>query len=101
MAHRLAAQATADLDAIWEYVFTESGNADIADRIIHSITERIYVLARFPHAGRSRDDDLGAGRRSFPARDYMIVYRLEGADVLILRVAHGRRDIKALFGFRD
>ena len=99
MAHRLAAQATADLDEIWEYVFTESGNADIADRIIRSITERIYVLARFPYAGRSRDDDLGAGRRSFPAGDDMIVYRLEGADVLILRVAHGRRDIKALFGF--
>lgn len=97
MAHRLATQAEADLDAIWEYVFTESGNADIADRIIRSITERIYLLARFPNAGRSRDDELGAGRRSFPVRDYIIVYRVTGEDVLVLRVVHGRRDIKALF----
>jgi toxin ParE1/3/4 len=99
VAHQLAAQARTDLDAIWDYVFTESGNADIADRIIRSITERLYLLARFPNVGRARDDELGAGRRSFPVRDYIIIYRVEGEDVLILRVVHGRRDIKALFDF--
>jgi plasmid stabilization system protein ParE len=36
------------------------------------------------------------GRRSFPADSYVIVYRIEGEDVLILRVAHSRRDIRAL-----
>ncbi|MBN9563198.1 MAG: type II toxin-antitoxin system RelE/ParE family toxin [Alphaproteobacteria bacterium] len=87
------------MEAIWDYVFAESGNADIADRVIGSITRRIYVLARFPNAGRPRDDELGVGRRSLPARDYVIVYRLDGNDVLVLRVVHGRRDIKALFGF--
>jgi plasmid stabilization system protein ParE len=30
--------------------------------------------------------------------EYVIVYCLEAEDVLILRVAHGRRDIQALFG---
>jgi len=28
---------------------------------------------------------------------YVVVYRIEDADVLILRVAHGSRDIEALF----
>ena len=43
-----------------------------------------------------RDDDLGPGRRSFPADRYVVVYRIEGADVLILRVAHSPQDIRAL-----
>ena len=30
--------------------------------------------------------------------EYVIVYCIEDEDVLILRVAHGRRDIEALFG---
>jgi plasmid stabilization system protein ParE len=54
------------------------------------------VLAN-PCAGRARDADLGPGRRSFPADRYIIVYRVAGQDVLILRVAHSRRDIDALF----
>lgn len=38
------------------------------------------------------------GYRSFPVGEYVIVYAVEAEDVLILRVAHGRRDIEALFG---
>ncbi|HXM23516.1 MAG TPA: hypothetical protein VN948_19825 [Terriglobales bacterium] len=30
--------------------------------------------------------------------EYLIVYCVENEDVLILRVAHGSRDIEALFG---
>jgi len=48
--------------------------------------------------GRPRDDSFGPGSRSFPIGEYVVVYRVQNADVLILRVAHGRRDIEALFG---
>jgi plasmid stabilization system protein ParE len=40
MAHRLTAQAEADLDQIWSYIVEESGNIEIARRQIASITER-------------------------------------------------------------
>ena len=53
------------------------------------------LIASDAYAGRARDDDLGPGRRSFPADRYIIVYRVSGRDVLILRVAHSRRDIEA------
>lgn len=36
--------------------------------------------------------------RSFPVGEYVIVYCVDGRDVLILRVVHGRRDLEALFG---
>jgi toxin ParE1/3/4 len=91
-------QAKADLDRIWQYIREESGSDDIADRQIDTITERFFLLAEHPRAGRARDDDLGPGRRTFPADRYVIVYRVEGVDVLILRIAHSHQDIRALMG---
>jgi len=51
MAHRLARRATIDLDEIWYYVATESGNVEIANRLIDSITNRFFPLASYPHLG--------------------------------------------------
>jgi toxin ParE1/3/4 len=97
MAHRIAPRAEADLDDIWLYVAKESASMDVAARLIDSITGRFSFLASFPYVGRARDEDLGAGSRSFAVGEYVIVYCIEGADVLILRVVHGRRDLEALF----
>jgi toxin ParE1/3/4 len=96
MAHRVAPQAEAELDDIWYYVAKESGSIEIADRLIDSITERFYLLACHPHIGRHRDEDLRPGLRSFPVGEYVIIYRVEEKDVLILHVFRGSRDIEAL-----
>jgi toxin ParE1/3/4 len=98
MAHRLSPRAADDLGDIWFYVARESGSLEIANRLIDSLTDRFVLLANHPYAGRMRNDDLGVGRRSFPVGEYLIVYRIEDGDVLILRVVHGRRDLGALFG---
>ena len=97
MSHRLTAQAEADLDDIWAYIVSEGGNTEIARRQITSLTDRFFLLSNHPRLGRARDADLGPGRRSYPVGQYVVVYRIEDADVLILRVAHGSRDIEALF----
>jgi toxin ParE1/3/4 len=94
--HRLSDEAQADLDSIWDYLSQQSGSDQIADRQIDAIIERFYLLASHPYAGRARDNDLGLGRRSFPVDRYVIVYSVMAGDVLILRVAHSSRDIKAL-----
>jgi plasmid stabilization system protein ParE len=100
MAHSLTEQAEADLDAIWWYIAAQSGSAERARSVVASITERFYFLAENPYAGRARDDDLGPGRRSYAVRRrYVIVYTVTvDNDVLVLRVAHGRQDLKALKG---
>ncbi len=97
MAHRLAPSAEGDLDDIWYYVAKESGSLDIANRLIDSITDRFFLLAGFPYLGRTRDEDFGIACRSFAVGEYVIIYCVDGDDVLILRVAHGRRDIETLF----
>jgi toxin ParE1/3/4 len=97
MAHRVAPRAEADLDDIWLYVAKESGSVDVATRLIDSITDRFCLLAGFPYAGRSRARDFGAGMRSFPVSESVIIYCVEGDDVFILRVVHGSRDFDRLF----
>ena len=97
MTHRLAPQAVADLDDIWYYIAGKSGIIDVANRLIDTITARFVLLSNHPYLGRARDDDFGPGSRSFPVGEYVIVYCVEDGDVLILRVAHGRRDMESLF----
>lgn len=98
MAHRVAPQAEADLDGLWYYVAKESGSIEIADRLIDSITERFPLLSRNPRLGRRRDEELRPGLRSFPVGEYIILYRIEAEDVLILHVVRGSRDMEALLG---
>src|SRR5262245_58084376 len=95
MAYRLAPQAEADLEDIAFYIFLESGSIEIADRLIESITERFDLLDVHPRAGRLRDD-LRPGIRSFPVREYLVLYRIEGDDVVIVRVVRGSRDLETL-----
>jgi toxin ParE1/3/4 len=97
MAHRLAPQARAELDDIWDYITRESGSIAVADGVIDSIIDRFYLLGQYPHLGRARDD-LRPGLRSYPAGEYVIIYTIAGADMIILRVLHGRRDIDGLIG---
>jgi toxin ParE1/3/4 len=98
MGHRRTPQADSDLDDIWYYVASKSGSLDVADRFIDSITDRFFLLASHPNIGRARDEDLRPGLRTFPVGAYVILYRTEDEDVLILRVLRGSRNIEALFG---
>jgi toxin ParE1/3/4 len=92
----LQPEAQADLDEIWLYVTHESGSVEIATRLIDAITERFWLLAQHPQIGRQRDHDLRPGLRSFPVGEYVIFYRSETEDVVVLHVMRGSRDIAAL-----
>ena len=48
MAHRVAPEAEAELDNIWDDVAKDGGSTEIADRLIDSIAERFYLLACHP-----------------------------------------------------
>ena len=63
--------------------------------MVDAITRRFHLLATHPRVGWERSD-LRPGLRSFPVDAYIILYRIEDEDVLILHVFDGRRDIAAL-----
>ena len=73
-----------------------SGSIEIANRLIDAITERLFLLGQYPQMGRRRDHDLRPGLRSFPVGEYVILYRVEAEDAVILHVMRGSRDIEGL-----
>jgi plasmid stabilization system protein ParE len=96
MGFRLLPEAEAELDGIWLYIARESGSIDTANRLIDNITDRFWLLGEYPQIGRRRDDDLRSGLRSFPVGEYVIIYRLERGEALILHIIRGSRDIEKL-----
>ena len=82
-----------------DYIASASGSTDIADRLIDAITNRFFLLATHPNLGRARDEDLRPGLRSFPVGEYIIIYRIESQDVVILRVLRGSRNIGGLLQY--
>jgi toxin ParE1/3/4 len=93
MAFRVSPQVESELDDIWLYIATESASIKVADRVVDSITQQFFLLCKHPYSGRRRDD-LRAGLRSVTVGSYVVIYRVEENDVVILHVVHGRRDIK-------
>ena len=94
----LLPEAEAELDDTWLYVARESSNIEAANRLIDTITDHFWLLAQHPQIGRRRDADLRPGLRSFPVGEYIIIYRIEEEDILILHVMRGSRDIAGLLG---
>jgi toxin ParE1/3/4 len=86
------------VDNIWYYIASGSGSLEVADRFIDSLTQRSYLLSLSPYIGRRRDQDLRVGVRSFLLGEYLILYRIEREDVVILHVVRGSRDLESLFG---
>jgi toxin ParE1/3/4 len=93
---RLAAEATADLDEIWNYHVIH-GSEQVADKILEIITAQFSYLARNPFVGVPRSEDWSPDLRSLAVSGYIIIHRVEEDDtVVILRVIHGKRDIREL-----
>jgi len=66
------------------------------ERIGLELVALIFALDQLPNRGapvRKRPS-----LRKLTHRHYLIIYRVRGKDVLILRVQRGSRDIEALFG---
>jgi len=94
---RVSTRAQSDLDDIWLYIARESGSIEIANRVVDSISDRFWLLGQQPEIGRRRDDDLRPGLRSFPVAEYIILYRLDDdEEVVILYVTRGSRDLAQL-----
>jgi toxin ParE1/3/4 len=90
---RFHAKARSDFDEIWTYVAYERGMA-VADRLLDGIYDALVrVVLQQPGSGRKRPE-FGDGIRSYPIVPYVAFYQASRNRVTILRIIHGRRDIK-------
>jgi toxin ParE1/3/4 len=71
---RVSAAAERDLDDIWHYIATNSGNVERANKFVDAITQRLSVLAHSPKAGTARAE-IDVGLRGLPIGDYIVYYR--------------------------
>jgi len=96
MPHVRSPQADSDLDDIWYYIAAEKGNADIADRVIDGgLVQRFLLLANYPRIGRRVRPNFVSDQRSFPLGEFLVFYRLNEEDVIILHVLRGERSHRA------
>ncbi len=90
----VAPEAERDIDSIWDYI--ASDNLDAADRVRNQIKAEIRKLADQPGIGHSRQDLPDRRYRAWKIYSYLIIYRFDAGELLIVRVIHGARDIGAI-----
>ena len=94
--YQLTRRAGIDLQQIWNHIAED--NFDAADRLRDEFRSVFERLAEFPYIGHVREDIVDASHRFSSVRSYLVVYRPEPRPLQIIRVIHGARDVKAMFG---
>lgn len=90
MGLRFTPLAVSDLEEIGDYIARD--NPDRAHSFIAEMRSQCEKIARNPLGYRARPE-LAEGLRSCAFRHYVILFQVEGADVLIVRMLHGAVDI--------
>jgi toxin ParE1/3/4 len=90
---RRTSQAEEDLIDIWIYIARSNPRA--ADRLLDLLHEKSLSLAYNPHLGMARND-IAEGVRHLPVGKYLILYRITGDGVEIVRYVHGMRRLQNL-----
>ena len=68
-------------------------NAAAATDLNAQFNQRLTQLTRLPRMGRLRSD-IDDGLRGLLVRPYVLFYRIENDDILVVRVLHGSRDLR-------
>jgi toxin ParE1/3/4 len=88
--------ASADLDAIYDYIGRARRSPDTADQVLDRIHQACELCAAQPGIGELRPD-LGPELRILAVGPHVVIYRPLEDGIRVLRVFDGRRDYPALF----
>src|SRR6056297_98118 len=97
--YRLTPNAEADLEDIWLYT-AQTWSPDQADTYIDSLVRTIETLVAMPTIARERDE-FDPPVRIHPAAEHLIVYRVEAAVLLVIRILGGRQNWRAMLEVID
>ena len=86
----ISGKARSDLLQFYAYLAARSPAA--ARRAVAAINIKFGNITEFPFIGRERSA-LADGLRSVVSGTQIIFYRIEGEEIVIVRVLDGRRDI--------
>lgn len=89
------ADAEADFIEVWSYI--ASDNEQQADALLDKLEKLITRLAEYPGIGSLRPE-IADGVRSAAIGNYVLFYTHTDTRLTILRLLHGARNIRDLFG---
>jgi toxin ParE1/3/4 len=90
MTYRLSRRARDELSQIYKNGVAEFGVAH-ADAYTAGLKNSLSFLAQFPRAARERVE-IDPPVRAHPYKAHLIVYVIQGSDILIVRIRHSRED---------
>jgi toxin ParE1/3/4 len=99
---QITRNAAIDLERIHDYLSEAEGRA-AADYVVRRILEVGRTLAEHPLRGTHPRELLAMGNREFRQayfKPYRVIYKVLGNRVVIVLIADGRRDMKALLNQR-
>ena len=88
-------EATADLEAIAEYIARDS--SFYAASFVIEVRGASRSLSEFSERGRIVPELSNPSIRELFINDYRLIYRIEESCVEILGLIHGRRDLKTFW----
>ncbi|WP_375382703.1 type II toxin-antitoxin system RelE/ParE family toxin [uncultured Sphingomonas sp.] len=91
-------RAIRDVDDIWLHIAADDPAA--ATRLVERLATGVARLSDFPESGPARPE-IGTGARSLVVGGYLVLYRVNGECVDIVRVIHGAREIAGLLDGAD
>lgn len=87
-------RARLDLLEIWHYLAKESLPA--AQRVGDELDAAIRDLVTMPGKGHKRSEAGDERIRFWSVYSYLIIYRYDDSQLTVVRVVHGKRDLKKL-----
>jgi toxin ParE1/3/4 len=86
--------ARADLSDIWSMIAASNGER-LADTMLDRIIARAESLLQHPALGPERPD-IAPHARSLLMDRWLILYRVDGDEIRVVRVLDGARDLRRL-----
>ncbi|WP_369125077.1 type II toxin-antitoxin system RelE/ParE family toxin [Desulfogranum marinum] len=90
--------ARSDLRSIYEYIAEDNPNA--ADTFIRNLTGKLEHLAHTGITGSPRDW-VSVGLKAFPYKGRCFYFRIIEAQLVVIRVLHGKQDVSAQSFYDD
>jgi toxin ParE1/3/4 len=90
---RLTPQAKADLNDIWDYT-AKQWNIDQAEAYMRALDATFHLLVLNPRLG-CNIDDIRKGYFKFPTASHILIYRVNKAQIEIVRILHKSSDVEA------
>lgn len=92
-------EATADLEAIAEYIARDS--SFYAAAFVQEILEAGRSLKYLSERGRIVPELSDPNIHELFIREYRLIYKIEEIKVMILGIIHGKRDLKSLWEIEE